>query len=438
MFPGAVLLADYAGTLDVSNRVEVRARVTENPPANLPPIQAPVSSLPVGTPITFGSPVVATNLPNLGFDLVDIPTLRLDLKQYDWEYILDYSAFAILPDLELGPPTPQVLQSGDVGIIWQDRRVRLGLTQYGQYGEQNSAYLATPVTTGTSGTTPPVGGSTVQLLAAPETVTFGASRTDLTSRIHFSRLWLGTGLLEYSIQGGLDASSRTALPIVKGPRADVTLAYSATRLDTIETRFAGATSIASIGLCSPTLLNPFPIGAECQPEAGNAQVTLAWRRRLSRHSEAWIGAGPSLVVARLRPSDSYTEATYPAAIGGFQYLSSVEQVRTVLRFDAQIAPLVDVRTGIIDDRAQGTLTLSLPFRDLTVTGSASGSRSIDPLFAEPVTSALGSFEVDYRIERYLSLGGGVRYAWQDQATLGAFSSGLLFVQATVRAPTVRF
>jgi hypothetical protein len=47
----------------------------------------------------------------------------------------------------------------------------------------------------------------------------------------------------------------------------------------------------------------------------------------------------------------------------------------------------------------------------------------------------------------VSLGGGVRYAWQEQTlfdpmtdtkSTGVFSTGMLFVEATFRAPTVRF
>jgi hypothetical protein len=119
-------------------------------------------------------------------------------------------------------------------------------------------------------------------------------------------------------------------------------------------------------------------------------------------------------------------------------LNSVEQVRTVVRLDAQVAPIVDFRTGIIDDRAQGTLTLQLPLRNVTMTGALSGTRSVDSLFTEPVTSVQGNFEMEYRVERYLGVGGGIRYAWQEQPTVGTFSTGILFVEATFRVPQMKF
>jgi hypothetical protein len=459
MLLGAVLLADVAGTVDLSNRTEFRLR--EQATSLAAPLPA-VSALPAGTPYTTvnaaaGTAATPVTVGNPGYDLVDIPTLRIDMKEHEWESILDYSPFIILPDLELGFQTPQVLNSADLGVFWHDRRVRLGLVEYGQYGEENSLYL------GASGTTPPpAGGSTVQLLATPSTINYGSSRTDLTTRVIFSRRWLGTSVLEYFAQGGLDSASRAVLPIVSGPRAEAVGAFKGTRLDTFETKWTGLVSMTSgaiataaptattttttpittaaapVSTCVTGLITPLPVGAECSPEALSMGLTETWRRQLSRHSEGWLGAGPGIVFARLGPEFAYSNAVYPTAAAGFQYRSSVEQVRTVLRLDAQLAPLVDVRTGIIDNRAQATLSLTLPLRDVTMIGALSGTRSIDSLYTEPVTSVQGNFEIEYRIERWFGFGGGVRYAWQEQPTVGTFSTGLLFVQATFRSPTLRF
>jgi hypothetical protein len=392
---------------------------------------------------------VPTTTPNPGFDLVDIPTLRVDMKDHAWQYTLDYSVFAILPDLELGLETPQALQSADVGAFWHDRRVRLGLVEYGQYGNENSEYL------GSTGTTPVTAGQpSVQLLAPPSTINFGSSRTDLTGRFILSRRWLATSLLEYLAQGGLDSASRAVLPVVSGPRAEVVAAFKATRIDAVETKLTGSASVTSgtlagaspvtAGAALPTtscvvgLITPLPIGAECSPEGFTLGLTETWRRQLSRHAEAWLGAGPVFVEARLGPELPYASAVYPTGAAGFQYRSSVEQVRTLLRLDAQVAPIVDVRTGIIDDRAQATLTLQLPLHNVTMTGALSGTRSVDSLYTEPVTSVQGNFEMEYRVERYLGVGGGIRYAWQEQPTVGTFSTGLLFVEATFRVPQMKF
>jgi hypothetical protein len=434
MLPSVVLLADYAGTLEVSNRTEFRVRLTEVPSGTAFVIATPGSS----------TPAAAATVPNPGLDLVDIPELHLDLKQHSAEYKLDYSAFTIEPDMELGATVPQVLQSAALGAAWHDERLRLGAIEYGQFGVQNSAYLALASTTTTM---PPPAQQSVQPLANPETVDYGASRSDLNLRYQFSRRSFTEILLEYGIQGGLGAASQTILPVVQGPRAEALIGYKASRVDTVETHLIGATSSSTPIDCSPYLINPLPNNELCQPNAYSAQLTEMWRRQLTRHSEVWIGAGPGLVLARLSPDYNYTHAVYPIVVAGFQYARTLESIKPVLRFDFQVAPLIDVRTGIIDDRAQGTLTLTVPIRYLKLTGSLSGSRSVDPLFAEPVTSILGNFEADYRLESYVSLGGGIRYAWQEQTlydqttqtkSTGVYSTGMLFVQATFRAPTLRF
>jgi hypothetical protein len=436
----AVLFADYAGTVVVTNRIELRGRETETPA---------VAGAPLG--------ITATTLPNPGVDLVDVPTAHMELKGHEWNTTLDYSAFAIIPDLETGRPIPEVLQMATVGEAWHDRTVRLALFEYAQYGEENSAFLFSPANGSSNPLTPPgapapaTGSPAVQALANPVSVLYGYSRTDLTSEIALSRRWAETSLLEYSVQGGADAASRAVLPLVYGPRADVAFKWSATRIDAIETRLLGLHSDSSSGPCSPFLLTPLPATSVCEPTGDIVQWTETWRRRLSRQSDAWLGAGPAFVAARLMTAGSYEDAVYPAVLAGVQYLSSLEHVRTVVRFDAQLAPLVDVRTGIVDDRLQGTLTLQVPLRDVTMTGALSGTRSVETLFTEPLELVQGSFEIQYRVDPELSVGAGARYAWQDQASpsgpvppgstppiIGAYSSGLVFVQATFRAAPLRF
>jgi hypothetical protein len=449
MLAPAILFADIAGTVEVSNRTEFRVREQGE---TAPPI---VASVPSGTMYRTGNAAagttslpVVTSLVNPGIDLVDVPALRLELKEHTWDSLIDYSAFTILPDLELGLPVPQVLQSADAGITWHDARARLGITEYGQYGETNSIYL------GAGGTTPPPpGGTTVQLLATPTTINFGSTRTDLIGRYLFSRLVTGNALLEYFASGGIDDASRTVLPIVNGPRAEAAVSYRLTRTDAFETKVTGLISGTSSALLSVTaegtgtteavpcvvgLKEQLPAADACIPQADTAAAFETWRRQLTRHSDAYLGAGVSATFARLSPQEPYSHDVLPAAIAGFQYRSSVEQVRSVLRLDAQLAPLVDARTGIVDDRAQLTLTLELPFHDFTFTGSLYGTRSVNSLFTEPVTGVQGYFEVEYEVTRYMSTGGGVRAAWQTQEGVGTFTTGLLFAQVTFKIPKFHF
>jgi hypothetical protein len=47
-------------------------------------------------------------------------------------------------------------------------------------------------------------------------------------------------------------------------------------------------------------------------------------------------------------------------------------------------------------------------------------------------------DVEVALSQFTSAGGGVRYAWQEQGNLGAFSGGFVFVGVTVRTPLLHF
>jgi hypothetical protein len=415
MLLAATVILALAGTVDLSNRTEVRARDAQGA------------------------------VPNPSFDLVDIPTAHLALRERTWDTGLNYSALAILPDAQT-QLLPQVVQFGDVGIHWHDRRVRLGLAEYVGYGEQNSAVLlaapAAPATPATPGIPPPpTAPPSVQALASPSTIIFGNSRSVLTSQVLLSRLWSASTSLEYSLAGGLDAASRQTLPFLHGPSGDATLLYSLTRLDGLETRAAAQRSDSTVGLCSP-VIQGIALGDTCNPTSETAQLSEAWRRRITRTANTSLGGGASFVHLRLRDGDPFTNRVYPVIQASFTSTFARprlnEEARSSLRIDAQVAPLVDIRTGIIDERAQGVLAFKHPIGESTLSAALTGARSITSPFIRPVAALGGLIELEHRLDRYVSIGGGIRYAWQEQAGIGAFAGGMAFAQVTFRAPQGRF
>jgi hypothetical protein len=146
------LHGDAAGTLDVSNRSEVRVRDTESSP-----------------PTT----------PNPSLDLADTITARIGLKSRQWTYTLGYSIAGTLPDVEQPSAlAPLVLQSADTGLTWSGRRASLGVAEYVSYGFTNTATTgAAPAVTGGTAPAPPG----VTTLATPATLQFVASRDTASS-----------------------------------------------------------------------------------------------------------------------------------------------------------------------------------------------------------------------------------------------------------------
>jgi hypothetical protein len=403
MIPTVVVLADYAGTLDVANRTEVRTRVTQ------------------------GSQT------NPGVDFSDNPSARLGLRDRSWEHTLEYSPLLLLPDVELGSP-PLLLQTGDASTTWHNRWVQLGLSEFGAYGEENSAFLPT-APAGAPGT--PI---TVQALPQPITLFYGYSDTSLTSRLRVARRWVASTSLDYVLQGGLTQSSRLVTPLLEGPRATATLGYTATRVDTVETRASGLVSQSTAAPCGATVIPFLPPGGSttCAARTDTAQAAEVWRHRFARRTEASIGAGAAVVHVKQRPEDRFTNIVYPVATASFEHGRTIEAQRALLRIDAQLAPIIDVLTGTADYRAQGSVNASLPIEHATLRGSLAATRSVQSRFFQPVTFASGQADIDYRFTRYLSAGGGFRAAYQEQQPFGSFWTGMLFVEATVRMPSVRF
>jgi hypothetical protein len=414
MIPSAVVLADYAGTLDLSNRTEVRGRHTANA------------------------------VPDTSLDLTDLATARLGLRDHRWNHGLGYTALLSAPDTQAGL-SPQVMQMADVSTAWHDRLVRLGLAEYVSYGFTNTSYLfggpPVPIVPTTPTTGPaiptPVGPATPAPLTQPAVLKTASSRTVLTGAAQLSRRLTATSLLEYSTSGGVDDASRAFLPLLSGPRAEAIGTYRLTRLDGLETRVGAQRTTTTAGPCSPLLTN-VPPGSVCSSSADTAQATEGWLRRLTRTSTATLAAGASLVHLRVRLEDPFITRAYPVVRASFVHDRLVEDVHAIVRVDAAVAPGIDLRTGTVDQRATAAVVLTLPISRVTLTGTFSGARTLYTLFAQPTTALQGAFDVEYRVDRHVGVGGGLRYGFLAQDGQPVIATSAAFVQATFRASQLHF
>src|SRR5438270_13209636 len=102
MLATTVIVAEYAGTLDVSDRSEVRARTTRQ---------------------TRNPQGVTTPLPDtiLGFDFSTAPRAAFVLADRRWRYSLTYAPTFVLPDLQSPIIVPQFINAGSAAIVWHDR-----------------------------------------------------------------------------------------------------------------------------------------------------------------------------------------------------------------------------------------------------------------------------------------------------------------------------
>jgi hypothetical protein len=117
----------------------------------------------------------------------------------------------------------------------------------------------------------------------------------------------------------------------------------------------------------------------------------------------------------------------------FGHRGSVE-----LTFDASLLPLVDVRTGLVSQRAQLTASLGDRItRLVSIRADCSGSQTVPP--SDPLAATLGaaSFQAGFTLSRNALLVLSQRALWEEQASLGGFIAAVTSVNVTVSSSVLR-
>ena len=429
-----VLIADYAGTLQVGDTSELRLRYS--PPANG-----------AGTPT---GPATAGSTP-FGMDVYTQPQLRLRLLTHGgWEFLLGDAVTLTWEDVELGPCSTCLFyyDTGNASIGWRNRTVSINLSEDASGGLFTA--LAGPLPqavtppgqmmTSTQG--PPT--ATVTQQALPNTtIKTGSTHTALTMQAQLNRQASMSLGVSYLLSGGLDAVSRETLPLQYGPRADASFTYSLTRRDQLVTMAYVMGSQFGVTQCfnpvtglgeTDAMGNPL----ECEPDAWIEQISEGIRHAIGRQTELSLDAGVSAVENRLTNGAAYDNRPFPNAHAALSHRFGPRGTSSVL-VEANLLPVVDWRSGLVQERLQGQLSLLDEVAPrVTLHVAANGSTTVPtdaPLAAQLVG---GLAEVTYKKSRTLLLTAGLRGWWQDQSPTGAFSSFLLYLDVTVLAPALRF
>jgi hypothetical protein len=407
MIAAAVLAADIAGTLELGDTSEVRVR---------------------STPALGSSGVTAPGTaPARGIDFFTRPDVHLTATDRRWDYSVLYAASFIAPDLEAGF-TPQLLQLGSVRLGWHDRTVSLGVQQDGTYGIENSAYLV-PTTTPTPGqpTAP-------QAAAAASAITYGYSRSTLTTGVKFERRTLGTATVEYLVSGGLDTPSQIVMPQLHGPRATASVDHTLAPTDHLITGVSAQQADFAPGPCINTTDPP---GSTCQMTDQLAQLTEALRHRLSR-SETFSGSlGVAASAVRYHPDAPFVLGVFPVV--DTSYTRTFDRGGTLALF-ARVAPYLDIITGSVLSTAQGEVRLIYPVGpQLTLHLAASASQGLPVSDPAAVMAARGELGMNYLVSKRVDVSFGERWLWQEnQGALGSLATAYGYLAVTVRERTLHF
>jgi hypothetical protein len=378
-----LLVADLAGTLDVSDRSELRVRV---------PGTAPASA---------------------SVDVETAPRAELALDARTWRARLAYAPRFSFWDLGNGSFQPAVLDGGQVHVAWMGRRVEVALDETGTYGDVGFASQAFE---------PGPEGQPPHLMAVPATtvVDYASSRTALTSAVTLRRLALHTEA-GYELAGGATPSARTVMPLVAGPFGEARADYAVTRVDHSVTRFLASDSAFSTG-----------------SDAALLQVDTSWRRSLARHTETRLGAGAALLGVRTSARALEAYGAYPVLMAALEqhapFFSHVD-----LMIEGRLGPMVNRLYGIVDERAECTLTAVHQDGRFGAHLFASASQSVDAKSRYATSLAAGELGGSYAESRLVAFDAGVRVLWQRVAEIGVpLLQSTMFLGVRLRAPEARF
>jgi hypothetical protein len=429
MFTPVALAADYAGTIQVSDRAEVRVRVTQTQTAPGAPAQPPQS----------------------GFDLDDTAVLAVSADNREWKFTAAYSPQLTLQNVQAGfgaQNEPLVLQTATGVAAWHARETRLALSEAVTYGHYNSAYLFQAGATSATGspgqiqTMTPVGGASTptqtQLAPQPTNVYYGSTATTLTLSQSLGRRSVVYADGGYTAGGGLDPNSRLVEPLAYGPHGDAGFSYALSRsLRTVTGAHAEVTSFTASQCFSTT---GQPTAELCRPEDQIVTLSQGLRDSLTRSTALSVDAGAAYTRFRTDAGAPFTVTVYPVANATLtEQLGPLGHQTLMLAVTA--APLADLRTGHIDYAVQGSVTLVDRLNPtVTVSVDAAGGQTFppdDPLAASIVRSDVEArFRADRRGQLVLVL--GESELWQDQSALGGFLSFYGYFAVTVATPALRF
>jgi len=452
MIPTVVVVADYAGTLVISDRQDVRPRWTQQAGAIGP-----------------GAVQVAPSGTNFGVDLANRPYAVSQATDKHWNFHLEFGPSLTLTDLthQNFDTAFQVLYAGALGVEWHDREVRLALTENASYGKINSSYVFQPGAAPTEAPgqpTQPVNTLTQatgpQLVPAPVTITFLSSNSllrldDRTGK--FTSFYLSAA---FSISGGIDTP---VLPQQYGPRFEAGFNIQASRRDSFVTLASAQRTYFTTQPCvDPVsgIQNP-TTGPFCKPEVDILQLTEGVRHAFDRATtfELDVGAsasqtefnalsigpvpGTSVTLSRV---NRVTDTIYPAALATLTHVYPGRE-RLTFHADASYQPVTDYRSGVTNNRIQGDLSLADSLsRTVRVTVTARAAQTVPADQPLSATLAGGEADVDWAV-----LGGlrgrkippveltlGVSAQWQNQVPYGSFFSVFGFLAVTAATPALRF
>lgn len=360
------------------------------------------------------SEVRVRNAPGLAGPVVDLettPALKIGVHARRWEIAAGYAPHLSLLQIGAGAQA-DVLHGAWMSATVHDRVTSISFYEEGSYGDQTFTSLVSDPTI--APVTPQV-----QPIPAAEIIHYASSRTGCSAKLSTLRRWELDALFEYIMGGGLDASSRAAMPFQAGPHGAIGAAYQASREDSVRASLDVSRSLFSSGE-DDTLL----------------QLTESWRHTFGRDTTSTLGAGIGWAATRDSPLDSIHSHAYPVVTAALTRRFPTARVDTELSIG--LSPVVDRLNGLVGEWLQEAANATWsPTRAFAVRGQIGAAQSILGTQEGAVAFVYDEIAVSHRLSELVEVHGGARSAWSAGAEPSPFL-WVAFVGATIKTPLVRF
>ncbi len=435
MLAPVVLAADFADTIELTDRQDVRLRSTRQTAA---PQEGNVQAPP------------ASNFQS-GMDLANQASGILRTHSRSWELSLTYSPLVTLADAELGINAQneiQVFQNLTGLVGWHRRSTTLSLSEAVSYGQFNSAYLFQPgagSATSSPGQVPALTGTatapTTQLAPVPTVITFGSTTTSLTASEGIGRRTTVSAGASYTATGGLNETSRAVNPVASGPRADASVTYAISRSLRTATIAHGELTQLTASQCYTTDGQTVAGDVNCRPSNELVRVTQGLIDAVTRRTTLTLDAGVAGTRFRTDANLPFQSNIFPTGEASVAHLFGTHESQQTLVASVLASPLVDLRTGQILYGLQGLVTLIKALSPrVTVSVDAVGGQTFPTSNGLAASIVRSDVDVRYKVDRYghVTLLAGESELWQNQPALGGFFSIYGYFAVTVATSALRF
>lgn len=320
----------------------------------------------------------------------------------DARYAVSLTAF------DLQQPNGVIFQSLDGTASFRLRRAMIYLRESSGYGQRNlrlaslSGPSPTPAPTepaepGTPTTPPqatPVPNRTEDQALSYASVSVGAGSSILLTR----RLTLNFEA-NYSASGGLNSETVATTATTSGTAIGAVTPADSYPLQRVESALARLDARASRDDVFSWRVNASQFETSPEITAFVSSAEQLYARRLSRTASFGLSAGAAYVQYRAAGDLPMKRDVEPVASAELSIEHRRGQRGTSFGVDVSLAPIVDRRTGLVDERANFTL------RGGTVTGpwsfnlQAAGTRSLDQNSLSSLTVLQGSGALGYALSK---------------------------------------